>query len=88
MTAPSERFRPQAARGFCRCLRSDAGEKLLARSPRGRLRLVVFLLSLALSALIVGPTEPVATYGPMQLVAGAAGAHGLEPLALSPEPVR
>jgi hypothetical protein len=35
-------------------LRFDAAEKLLARSLRGRLRLVVFHLSLALAALTVG----------------------------------
>src|SRR5204863_1991465 len=54
---------PRAARGFCRSLRSDAGEKLLARGLRGRPRLVVFHLSLALPALIVGPTEPLAAHG-------------------------
>src|SRR5204862_3289146 len=57
---------PWTARGFCRSLRSDAGEKLLARGLRGRPRLVVFHLSLALPALIVGPTEPLAAHGSMR----------------------
>src|SRR6185436_3825194 len=74
-----ERSDPRAARGFCRGLRSDAGEKLLARGLRGRPRLVVFLLSLALPALIVGPTEPLAAHGSMRTPSGG-------PSGLSPEP--
>ena len=57
---------PRAARGFCRSLRSHAAEKLLARGLRGRPRLVVFHLSLALAALIVGPTEALAAHGSMR----------------------
>ena len=44
-------------------LRFDAAEKLLARSLRGRLRLVVFHLSLALAALAVGRQNALATRG-------------------------
>ena len=47
---------------FCRSLRSDAGEKLLARGPRGRPRLAVFHLPLELPALIVGSTEPLTAH--------------------------
>ena len=42
--------------------------------PRGRPRLVVFHLSLALPALIVGPTEPLTAHGSLPtLASGAAG---------------
>ena len=36
---------PAGGRGFCRSLRSDAGEKLLARGRRGGPRLVQFFIS-------------------------------------------
>ena len=42
---------------------TTAGEKLLALGPRGRPPLVVFHLSLAFPAVIVGPTEPLAAHG-------------------------
>jgi hypothetical protein len=47
-------FRPAGGQRILAGLRFDAGEKLLARGLRGRPRLVVFLLSLALPALTVG----------------------------------
>src|SRR5690349_6178301 len=48
--ARDRRFRPAGGQRLCRRLRSHAGEELLARGLRGRPRLVVFHLALALPA--------------------------------------
>ena len=64
---PPTRGQPEASVGAS----DQTPGELLARGPRRRPRLVVFHLSLALPALIVGPTEPLAAHGSMWTVVGA-----------------